>query len=133
MRLPDDDEMYMVDQTYLGPPGRYLGTFRYKAIGALVVLAPLAFVVMRRTGLPLNLLTVGLTTLLVLRAASWFADHSTSERPVASLFRTARNELTAGRQKRRGDSAHAANYQSTVRPRGPLGRWVTRQREGANQ
>lgn len=40
MRLPDDDELYEVDQTYLGPPRRYIGEMRYRTIFLFLVIAP---------------------------------------------------------------------------------------------
>lgn len=45
MRLPDDDEIYDVDQTYLGPPGYYIGRLRYRmiAVTPVAVLVGLAF------------------------------------------------------------------------------------------
>ena len=50
MRLHDDDELYQVDQTYLGPPGRYIAPMRHKAIFAWLILGPLTFVTVRRSG-----------------------------------------------------------------------------------
>lgn len=129
MRLPDDDELYRVDQTYLGPPGRELIPTRYKTIGAFIVICPFVFVVLRRVGVPMTLLTVGLTLLLVIRAAQWFADHATYERPVTSLFVTAWHELSGPRPQKETDTSTAEHYSARVSPRGPLGRWLDRQHE----
>jgi hypothetical protein len=43
MLLPVDDELYEVDQTYLGPPRRYLAPMRPTAIFAWLVIGPLTF------------------------------------------------------------------------------------------
>ena len=53
MLLPVDDELYEVEQTYLGPPRRYLARTRHKAIFAWLVIGPLTFVVTDMLGLPL--------------------------------------------------------------------------------
>ena len=59
MLLPVDDELYEVDQTYLGPPRRYFAPMRHKAIFAWLVIGPLTFVVTDKLGLPFMVLTVG--------------------------------------------------------------------------
>jgi hypothetical protein len=53
MLLPVDDELDEVEQTYLGPPRRYLARMRHKAIFAWLVIGPLTFVVTDMLGLPL--------------------------------------------------------------------------------
>lgn len=126
MRLADDDELYEVDQTYLGPPGRYIGAFRFKAIAAWLALGPFTFVVMRQVGVPMNLLTVGLTVMGISLAAGAIADAASSERPVGSLLKTFMNDLKA---KRRDNTTHRAaltGFASRVSPQGPLGKWIAR-------
>lgn len=126
MRLVDDDELYEVDQTYLGPPGRYIGTFRFKAIAAWLALGPLTFVVMRQTGVPMNLLTVGLTLMGISVASGAIADAATPERPVTSLVATFMNDLKARRRDTTAHAAAATGYARRVRPGGPLGKWLKR-------
>jgi hypothetical protein len=58
--LPDDDELYEVDQTYLDPPRRYIAPMRHKVIFAWLVIGPLKFVSTHKLGLPFTVLTVGL-------------------------------------------------------------------------
>jgi len=53
MLLPVDDELYEVEQTYLGPPRRYFAPMRHKAIFAWLVIGPLTFVVTDGLGLPI--------------------------------------------------------------------------------
>ena len=97
MRLHDDDELYEVDQTYLGPPGRYIAPMRHKAIFAWLILGPLTFVTVRRLGVPMTFLTVGLLLVGTVWAAMTIADHTSAERSVASLLGTFWRDLTARR------------------------------------
>jgi hypothetical protein len=107
MRLPDDDEIYDVDQTYLGPPGKYIGRYRYRAlmVGPLVFLLGLAM--LARTGIGFSLLSVGLLFLVVARLTTWVVDHTNQERPIPVLVATFRHELTARRAPHRGDRSKA--------------------------
>lgn len=103
MRLPDDDEIYDVDQTYLGPPGKYIGRYRYRAIlvGPFVFLLGLAF--LARTGIGYGLLSVGLLLLGTMWLTGWIVDHTNQERPIPVLLSTLGHELTARRASHRGD------------------------------
>ena len=74
MRLHDDDELYEVDQTYLGSAGALHRPMRHKAIFAWLVMGPLTFVDTHRLGLPLTVLTVGLLMLGTIWAAMTLAD-----------------------------------------------------------
>lgn len=125
MHLPDDDELYEVDQTYLGPPGRYLGQFRFKAIAAWLAIGPLTFVTMNKVGAPLTLLTVGLTVLAVTAVAGAVADVATTERPLGSVVASLVNDVRAARPPSTVFAATASGHPRRLRPRGPLGRWLT--------
>ncbi len=98
MRLPDDDEIYDVDQTYLGPPGRYIGRLRYRAlaIGPLMILLGLAF--LQRTGIGFNLLTVAITVMVAIRLTQWIVDKTNQERPFKVIVQVAAHEVTARRR-----------------------------------
>lgn len=134
MRLPDDDELYDVDQSYLGPPNRYLGVFRYKVIAAWIIIGPLVFVIMRKVGLPMTLLSVGLAVIGITWLSQKFADRSTAERPVTSLFGTAWNELTAQRAVSKGTRGTAEGYTARAQPPSTVRRWMDRRaREGADR
>jgi len=102
MRLPDDDEIYDVDQTYLGPPGYYIGRLRYRmiAVTPVVVLLGLAFLV--KTGIGFSLLSIALTVLVSLRLSQWIVDKTTHERPISVLATTFWHELTAARMPVKG-------------------------------
>ncbi|MGB8382841.1 MAG: hypothetical protein WCG47_16610 [Dermatophilaceae bacterium] len=115
MRLDDDDELYEVDQTYLGPPGRYIAPMRHKAIFAWLVIGPLTFVVARRLGVPMTVLTVGLLFLGTVWAAMTVADHATGERSVAALLGMFWHELTAHRRPTRPDRARVPAVASRSR------------------
>lgn len=126
MRHPDDDELYEVDQTYLGPPGRYIAPMRHKAIFAWLVIAPTLAVIVRRLDLPVTLLTGGLLLMFTLWLAMFIADHVGSETPAAALFTTFRNELTTPRPHVRGEQAGGVRLSRVMKPRGGLGRCLDR-------
>ena len=119
VRLHDDDELYEVDQTYLGPPGRYIAPMRHKAIFAWLVLGPLTFVTAQRLGLPMTVLTVGLLLVGTVWAAMAIADHTSAERSVGSLLGTFWRDLTA---RRPPNQAGHARLPGSRRPRRPAQR-----------
>lgn len=102
MRLPDDDEIYDVDQTYLGPPGKYIGRLRYRAlaIGPFIGLFGLVFLL--RSGIGFSVLSVGLTVLVTIRLTQWVVDQTSQERPIPVLFQVIWHELTARRPLTKG-------------------------------
>ena len=102
MLLPDDDEIYDVDQTYLGPPGRYIGRFRYRmlALAPVVLLIGLAF--LWRTGIGFSLLSVALTVMVGLRLTQWVVDKTSQERPIPVLVSMFWHELGARRAPTKG-------------------------------
>jgi len=102
MRLPDDDEIYDVDQTYLGPPGRYIGRFRYRAILVGPVVFLLGLVTINQSGIGYSLLSVGLLTIGTAWLTGWIVDHTSQERPVGVLIQTMAHELTARRAVTKG-------------------------------
>ncbi|NYI99593.1 hypothetical protein HNR19_000292 [Nocardioides thalensis] len=126
MRLPDDDEVYEVDQTYLGPPGRYIAAMRHKAIFAWLVIAPLVLVLLQRLAIPMTLLTGGLAFIFTLWAAMKVADHTNEEVPVAAAARSLWNELTARRPPRNLHSATGVRLGRAIRPRGGWKRYLRR-------
>lgn len=128
MRLPDDDELYEVDQTYLGPPHRYIAPMRHKAIFAWLAIGPLLFVVMHKVGFPFTVLSVGLLLLGVTWAAMSLADHATTERPVSSLFSTFWHDLSAPRSSQREHRSTENPFAASLTPKGPLGRYAARRR-----
>jgi hypothetical protein len=102
VRLPDDDEIYDVDQTYLGPPGRYIGRFRYRAILIGPVVFLLGLVTINQSGIGYSLLSVGLLTIGSAWLTGWLVDHTSQERPVVVLIQTMAHELTARRATTKG-------------------------------
>ncbi|MCK9795225.1 hypothetical protein M1843_15855 [Isoptericola sp. 4D.3] len=105
MRLPDDDEIYDVDQTYLGPPGYYIGRLRYRMIAVTPVMVLLGLAFLIKTGIGFTLLSVVLTVLIALRLSQWIVDKTTHERPIGVLMTTFWHELTATRLPVRGQQA----------------------------
>jgi hypothetical protein len=103
VRLPDDDEIYDVDQTYLGPPGRYIGRFRYRAILIGPVVFLLGLVTINQSGIGYSLLSVGLLTIGTAWLTGWLVDHTSQERPVGVLIQTMAHELTARRAVTKGN------------------------------
>lgn len=126
MRLVDDDEVYEIDSSYLGPPGRYIGVMKHKVIFLWLIIGPLVGVTMRRLGIEFSLLTVGLTVIAVTGVVLWLADRITYERPVGSLFGLLRHEVTAPRTPRGTSTTSAADLSQVGGPRGSLLRWVER-------
>lgn len=126
MRLPDDDELYEVDQTYLGPPHRYIAPMRHKAIFAWLGIGPLVFVVLHKVGFPFTVLSVGLLLLGVTWAAMSLADHATTERPVSALFAAFWHDLSAPRAVQRAHRTSENPYASSLKPGGSLGRYASR-------
>ncbi|MDM7855801.1 hypothetical protein [Cellulomonas alba] len=109
MRLPDDDEIYDVDQTYLGPPGYYIGRLRYRMIAVTPVFALLGFAFLVKTGIGFSLLSVALTVLVSLRLSQWVVDKTTHERPMSVLAATFWHELTATRVPTRGQHSRRSS------------------------
>ncbi|MGW8567822.1 hypothetical protein [Isoptericola sp. NPDC055881] len=95
MGLPDDDEIYDVDQTYLGPPGYYIGRLRYRMIAVTPVVVQLGLAFLIKTGIGFTRLSVALTLLVALRLSQWIVDRTTRERPIGVLVATFWHELTA--------------------------------------
>jgi len=126
MRLPDDDELYEVDQTYLGPPRRYIAPMRHRAIFAWLIIGPLTFVIAHELGLPFTLLTVGLLLVGTVWAAMTLADHATPERPVVSLWATFWHDLSTPRRVTCGNRADTDAYSTATRPTGAIGRHLAR-------
>lgn len=116
MRLPDDDEVYEVDGTYLGPPGRTIGRLRYKAVGVFLALGPLLAVILTRIGFHWNFLTGGLFVIVMARIARSAADHITYETPIAGRFITIGNELRAAREQSITHIATGANFATMTAP-----------------
>ena len=102
MRLPDDDEIYDVDQTYLGPPGRYIGRLRYRAILIGPVIFLVGLVTINQSGIGYSLLSVGLLSMGTAWLTGWLVDHTSQERPVGVLVQTMAHELTARRAVTKG-------------------------------
>lgn len=111
MRLPDDDELYEVDQTYLGPPRRYIGEMRYKTIFVFLVIALPSLALLRRIGMPITLLSVGLWLLGIIWISQKAADYISSEVSVAAWIQTFVHELTAPRP---AADAHVSPVGSTM-------------------
>jgi hypothetical protein len=131
MKLPDDDELYRVDQTYLGPPGRYISAMRHKAIFAFLVIAPLLLVIMRKGGIPVTLLTVAIWFFGSIWLAMTAADHIGEETSAGALAATLRNELTTPRPDHRTRRATTAS--AFARAASPRRGWTNalRRRETA--
>lgn len=118
MRLPDDDELYEVDQTYLGPPGRYIGVMRHKTIFAALIVLPLCFVIIRRLGIPLTLMSVGLTLIGGVGLAMVISDHTSSERTIASLMTSMWHDLAARREPAAAARATGEGIRKITAPTG---------------
>jgi hypothetical protein len=97
MRLPDDDELYRVDETYLGPPGRYIGEMRHTMLFSVVIIAPLVFVTAKQLGVPMSLMTAGVLFLGSVWVAMKAADHLGPDTSAKTVGTTWLHELTSPR------------------------------------
>lgn len=131
MRLDDDDEVYEIDSSYLGPPGRYIGVMKHKVIFLWMIVGPIVGVTMRRLGVEFTLLTVGLAVIAVTGVVLWLADRITYERPIGSLLTSFWREITAPRDATRTDQSTAADLRQVARPSRGLRRWAEQRREGS--
>jgi hypothetical protein len=107
MNLPDDDELYDVDQTYLGPPGRYIARIRYRALMIGPLLFLLGMATLAQTGLGYSVLTVGLLVIVSVRLTNEIVDRTSAERPLPVLFKIFGHELSARRPQLKGLRARA--------------------------
>lgn len=97
MLVRGDDEIYEVDSSYLGPPGRYLGRMRYKTLLIFPALYFPVLAVMYSMGVPMTLLTVGGSFLICLKINQLLGKRFTRLTPVGAVFAQFLAELTAPR------------------------------------
>lgn len=128
MLLPDDDEIYEVDQSYLGPPGRFLGVYRYKAIGIGLILIPMVFVTFRALGIHFGWFGTLLTLIACVASVMWLADRITYERPVVSLLGDVWSELVAPRESTKSVAVVATGIAARSRPDKAISRWQRKMR-----
>jgi hypothetical protein len=97
--IETDDEMFRVDQHYLGPPGRaFPRPIRHQAVGFGAVVAFAVYLVLYPIiSLPINTWTLtawgGVTYWLTRR----FLEYLGHERTITSMVRSAINDLTSPR------------------------------------
>lgn len=108
MRLPDDDEIYDVDQTYLGPEGKYIGRFRYRALVLGPFLLVMGLVFLLESPIGLGLMSVGLVAIVTLWLTGKIIDHTSTERPFVVLGSTVAHEVRAQREDRRRQRARGS-------------------------
>jgi hypothetical protein len=120
MRLPDDDELYEVDQTYLGPPRRYIGEMRYRTIFLFLVIAPLTLVLLRKLGMPVTLLSMGLWLIGASYLSMKASDYISSESSAGAWLMTFWHELTTPRVETSAEYAGGAAvaFRHATSPRG---------------
>lgn len=120
MRLPDDDELYEVDQTYLGPPRRYIGEMRYRTIFLFLVIAPLTLVLLRKLGMPVTLLSMGLWLIGASYLSMKASDYISSESSAGAWLMTFWHELTTPRVETSAQYAGGAAvaFRHATSPRG---------------
>lgn len=105
MRLPDDDDIYDIDQDYLGPPGKYIGRFNYRTIAVFPAVFFVELVVMNMAGVGFGIFKILWALLIASYLTGQVVDRTTYERPLKSLFVTWWHELTATRPTTRGEAA----------------------------
>lgn len=98
MRLRHDDELYRVDNEYLGPPGSDWPRARYIAyvVWACTVVAMLG--IERQVGLGLSGISVLYTLAGSIAFTRWIGRYITHEVPAREVARMAVNDLRAPRE-----------------------------------
>jgi hypothetical protein len=116
MRVKTDDDVYAVDNHWLGPPGRtFAWRARYSAYAVFGVVMLLVLAVERRAAIGLGFWSFTyalLITVLITRALMSLVNH---ERPVRTLLVVFAHEIIAPR--RRTESYHAVLQPHRVRIR----------------
>jgi hypothetical protein len=120
MRVQTDDDVYAVDNHWLGPPGRtFAWRARYSAYGVFGIVLLVTLAVQRRAGIGLSFWSFTyalLFTVLVTRALMSLVNH---ERPVRTLFVVLVHEIAAPRSRTEGHSALLQPARVRVRRRNP--------------
>lgn len=135
MRLPDDDEIYDVDQTYLGPPGKYMGRLRYRAVGIYPVVLIVGFATLSYTGLGpglngVQLVCTGGVVIGGKRLTDWILEHVNVERPLGVFFTSFSHEVTAPRASKRRDTSRRPTVLSSRRVRLETGDRANKTKDG---
>ncbi|MEU8623065.1 hypothetical protein [Streptomyces sp. NPDC048623] len=100
MRMHTDDEVYTVDNVFLGPPGTKLPwRARYQAYGVGAVLTLIMLVILNKTGL-MSVWGVLWGLLAVVYLTRRIMPHVTHESSVKALLKTFWNEVRAPRSKK---------------------------------
>lgn len=105
MRLLDDDEIQRVDQTYLGPPGRFIGRIQYRVVVFFIILTPVALALVDRT-IGLSLWPFVWTIILCVWGAGKLADNLSLDRPVTTSIGQTAHELVTPRARTQGIRVH---------------------------
>ncbi len=116
MRVQTDDDVYAVDNHWLGPPGRtFAWRARYSAYGVFGAVLLLVLALERRAAIGFGFWSFTyalLITVVVTRALMSLVNH---ERPVRTLFVVFAHEIIAPR--RRTEHRHAVLQPRRVRVR----------------
>lgn len=100
--LANDDELGAVSNDYLGPAGyTFPWRARYSAYGVAVALTAVAFAVVHRFHVPVNLFTVAWCGLIVVAVTRKVGQWVSFETPLRALLVTFWHELTAPRPSRK--------------------------------
>ncbi len=110
MRLPVDDDVYELDQDYLGPPGRYLGRLKYRSLALFPLIFVCLMLMQRGLGLGLSLLSFGYLVVATAWTTRWLSRLANFERPLTVVLQIFCHELGAQRPPSRGDAASFSSF-----------------------
>jgi len=120
MRVQTDDDVYAVDNHWLGPPGRtFAWRARYSAYGVFGGALLIVLAIERRAAIGFGFWSFTyalLITVVITRALMSLVNH---ERPVRTLFVVFRHEIVAPRRRTERQHAVLQPHRVQVRRRHP--------------
>ncbi|MFI1831310.1 hypothetical protein ACH41E_33425 [Streptomyces sp. NPDC020412] len=115
MQMQSDDEVYQVDNVFLGPPGTRLPwRARYQAYGVGAVLTIVMLIVLNKTGL-MGPWAIAWGLLAVIGLTRLIMPHVTHDNSVKALLQTFWNEVRAPRSTRHGQAVRADMSATDIR------------------
>lgn len=97
MLVRSDDEIYEVDGSYLGPPGRYIGRFKYKIMLLFPTLFLPTMALLHWLGVEMGVLSIGLPFLICLRLTQFLSKYFSRQTPFLAVVSQFLSEIVAPR------------------------------------
>jgi hypothetical protein len=120
MRVQTDDDVYAVDNHWLGPPGRtFAWRARYSAYGVFGVVMMLVLAIERRAAIGLGFWSFTYALLIAVVATRALMSLVNHERPVRTLGMVFAHEIASPRRKTESHHACLQPHKVRVRRRNP--------------